>query len=92
MNSIDHNIKTQFMKKKSKILKLKKFTIASLRTQYGIVGAGQTNEATCGAKCQITIDPALCKTDEPDTSCVSSDTLTLSNARSACASHISGSD
>jgi hypothetical protein len=89
------------MKKKSKILILKKFTIASLRAQYRIVGAGNTNEPNCintvdpnvcetvnRAVCAS--DPAVCKTDEP--SCLSSDTQTISNARGVCASHIGGGD
>ncbi|MBC8756595.1 hypothetical protein H2O64_18125 [Kordia sp. YSTF-M3] len=76
------------MKKKSKILKLKKFTIASFRAQYHIIGAGQTNNA----ECSITLDLALCKTDEPDTSCISSLTDPLSNQRRGCASHVGSTD
>ena len=90
------------MKKKRKILALKKFTIASLRAQYGIVGAGNTNDPTgCidttdSNECETVnravcaSDPAVCKTDEP--SCLSSDTQTISNARGVCASHIGGGD
>ncbi len=89
------------MKKKSKILTLKKFTIASLRAQYRIVGAGNTNEPNCintvdpnvcetvNRETCVTI-PGICKTDEP--SCLSSDTEPISNARGACASHIGSTD
>ena len=90
------------MKRKSLFLSLKKYTIASVRGNYHIVGAGLTNDAECGTS----VDPAICRSADPVTcrsndggtcttkepSCTSSNTDPLSNARIGCASQIGGGD
>ncbi|WP_430412371.1 hypothetical protein [Kordia sp.] len=90
------------MKKKSLFLSLKKYTIASVRGHYKIIGAGLTT----GVECGTSVDPAICRSADPatcvsnneatcttkDPSCGSSTDDPLSNARKGCASHIGGGD
>ncbi|MEM6686619.1 MAG: hypothetical protein AAF617_12630 [Bacteroidota bacterium] len=76
------------MKRKKSMLRLQKFTIASLHYMVYLKGAGQSND-TChtiaGAEsCQ-------CYSTDPD-SCSTSTDDPLSNQRKGCASHIGGGD
>jgi hypothetical protein len=75
------------MKKKRSILRLQKFTIASLHQRNYIKGAGQSND-TCDS---VAADSCVCQTTVPDT-CASSTDDPLSNQRVGCASNISGGD
>lgn len=75
------------MKRKSLFLSLKKYTVASFDKKNNVIGAGQTGNGVCP-----TVDPLMCKTDEPHTSCLTSNTDPLSNARQGCASHVGGGD
>jgi hypothetical protein len=90
------------MKRKSLFLSLKKYTIASVRGNYNIIGAGLTTGPECGTSVDPTIcrsaDPVTCQSQDPgtcttkDPSCGSSTDDPLSNARKGCASHIGGGD
>ncbi len=79
------------MKKKKSILKLKKFTIASVG-MYHFIGGGQTNNDSCTAnEPTINEDTCECRTADPN-SCTSSTIIPISDARGGCASNIGGGD
>lgn len=75
------------MKRKLKNLSLKKITIATISSQYHIIGGAQSTDAQCAE----TLNPDLCKS-EPDTSCTSSTRVPISDIRASCASQVGGSD